>query len=450
MAADVGAVLLAVLIADVVTFVTTGESTPSVWIIAAPILWVTTMLHRRLYIARHISRRLVEFRGLVGASATSLALLALGVFAVDAPVSRIWLGTGAFLALVGLTTEREIARQIFLRLRRDGRLRRAVVVVGGNEEALELARFMDADKTVGYEVVGFVTDTPVELLDEEVRGRLLGSLDRLEAVVEETGALGIVIASTAVTTTASNRLARCMTRAGVHVELSSTLRDVAAERLVVTGIGRFPMLYVEACRRSGWRMVAKRAFDVTAAAGMILLTAPVLLAVALAVRLTSSGPVLFRQTRLGKDGVPFEVLKFRSMVPGAESMLIDLTDRNEADGPLFKMRDDPRVTPVGKLLRRTSLDELPQLWNVVRGEMSLVGPRPALPEEAQAWSPELRSRLDVKPGITGMWQVNGRSSASFDDYVRLDLFYVDNWSLVTDLAILARTVPAVLSRSGAM
>jgi len=157
-----------------------------------------------------------------------------------------------------------------------------------------------------------------------------------------------------------------------------------------------------------------------------------------------------RSGRVGRRGRPFQVLKFRSMVVDAEEMLAELRERNESDGPLFKMTDDPRVTSVGRFLRKTSLDEIPQLWNVVRGDMSLVGPRPALPSEAEQWSPELRNRLRVRPGITGMWQVSGRSSTSFEEYARLDLFYIDNWSFLTDMAILARTVPAVLRKEGAM
>ena len=167
-------------------------------------------------------------------------------------------------------------------------------------------------------------------------------------------------------------------------------------------------------------------------------------------KLTSPGPVLFRQTRVGQYARPFEVLKLRTMVLDAEARLAALGELNEADGPMFKMAHDPRITRVGGFLRRTSLDELPQLWNVARGQMSLVGPRPALPSEMVEWDSELYNRLRVKPGITGMWQVNGRSGSSFADYQRLDLYYVDNWSILVDVGILAKTLPAVLSSRGAM
>jgi exopolysaccharide biosynthesis polyprenyl glycosylphosphotransferase len=201
--------------------------------------------------------------------------------------------------------------------------------------------------------------------------------------------------------------------------------------------------------RGGWRAWAKRTFDVAGAVTGLVLTAPVMLAVAIAVKLDSKGPILFRQIRVGRNSEPFPVLKVRTMVQDAEARLAELRDQNEADGPLFKMANDPRITRVGRFLRKTSLDEVPQLWNVLRGDMSLVGPRPALPHETEEWDALLTQRLRVKPGITGMWQVSGRSDTSFEDYTRLDLYYVDNWSLATDLAILAKTVPVVVLRKGA-
>jgi lipopolysaccharide/colanic/teichoic acid biosynthesis glycosyltransferase len=182
---------------------------------------------------------------------------------------------------------------------------------------------------------------------------------------------------------------------------------------------------------------------------MLLVTLPMWVVISLAIKLTSRGPIFFRQVRAGRDGEPFVIYKFRTMVTGAHEMLADLTEQNESDGPLFKIRDDPRVTKVGSILRSYSLDEIPQVLNVLKGDMSIVGPRPALFSEMTSWSSEQHNRLRVKPGITGMWQVSGRSDLSFADYVRLDLYYVDNWSLASDLAILAKTIPTVMWRRGA-
>jgi exopolysaccharide biosynthesis polyprenyl glycosylphosphotransferase len=196
-------------------------------------------------------------------------------------------------------------------------------------------------------------------------------------------------------------------------------------------------------------MTGKRLFDVVTAAAGLVVASPLIALSALAVKLEDRGPVLYRQTRVGKDGVDFELLKLRTMVVDAEAKLDSIAHLNEADGPLFKVKNDPRITRVGRFLRKTSLDELPQLVNVLKNEMSMVGPRPALPREVLEWDEELRNRLRVRPGITGMWQVNGRSDTTFEDYQRLDLYYVDNWSLVTDLLIVLKTVPAVLMSRGA-
>jgi lipopolysaccharide/colanic/teichoic acid biosynthesis glycosyltransferase len=208
-------------------------------------------------------------------------------------------------------------------------------------------------------------------------------------------------------------------------------------------------VYVEPIRRFGWRAVAKRVFDLLFAVLLLILTLPVLIVTAVLIKLDSKGPLFFTQPRLGRNGVIFGVRKLRTMVVGAERMLDELRDQSDVDGPLFKMRNDPRVTRVGRIIRKLSIDELPQLWNVVMGDMSIVGPRPALPAEAELWTDETRARLRVKPGITGMWQVSGRSSLAFEDYVRNDLYYVDNWTLLTDLAIVAKTVPVVFLGRGA-
>lgn len=197
------------------------------------------------------------------------------------------------------------------------------------------------------------------------------------------------------------------------------------------------------------RLVAKRVLDILVATVCLVLAVPLLITAAIWVKLDSPGPVLFRQRRVGRDGQVFEMLKLRTMTTGADDLVIDLVDQNDTGGPLFKMRDDPRITRAGRLLRRTSMDELPQLVNVLNGEMSIVGPRPALPREVQHWEDPLFDRLRVKPGITGLWQVSGRSSLPYDDYVRFDLDYVQNWTLTKDLVIILRTVPAVLSGRGA-
>jgi exopolysaccharide biosynthesis polyprenyl glycosylphosphotransferase len=284
-----------------------------------------------------------------------------------------------------------------------------------------------------------------DLLGVPVAGRVADTL----SVVRATGAGGVIVATTAVTAAACNRLVRELVDARVHVEMSSSLQGIDAERLTVRPLGTTPIVYVERVHYGGWRAVAKRSFELVCSAIALIVLAPLLGLVALVIKLDSPGTVLFSQVRVGRDGRPFRVLKFRTMVANAEDLIIDLRNRNEADGPLFKVHEDPRITRVGRTIRRFSIDEIPQLWNVVRGEMSLVGPRPALFSEMDQWTLELRSRLRVRPGLTGMWQVSGRSNLDFSEYVRLDLYYVDNWSLWRDLAIIAKTVPVVLRKRGA-
>ena len=267
--------------------------------------------------------------------------------------------------------------------------------------------------------------------------------------VGEDGANTALIASSGVEMAALNRLCRDLVEAGVHVELSTALADIAPRRLTMRPLGRFPVAYLEPVERGGWRAGAKRTFDLISSSLAVILLAPLMLLIAIAIKVGTDGPVFFRQERVGRDGKRFEMLKFRTMVDGAHEQREQLEEQAGGKGPLFKMKSDPRVTKVGRLLRRTSLDELPQFINVVAGQMSLVGPRPALPSEMADWPPELYGRLRVRPGITGMWQVSGRSDTTFDEYIRHDLYYVDNWSLGVDIAILARTAGAVMRSDGA-
>ncbi|MGH8908319.1 MAG: sugar transferase [Egibacteraceae bacterium] len=410
-------------------------------------LWTMVFARYRLYVARRISSRLWEFEQIVHALVACLCATAGLSFLSGLRVSRGWLVLCLPLALITVECERELVRRTFCALRRQGRLLRPVVVVGTNVEALGLAATLREQPGLGYKVVGFVAVDGRDRL-ALAGAPLLGDVEELPELLVRTGATGVLIATTAVDWETSNRLARRLTDAGIHVELSSSLRDIRAERLTIRSLGYFPMIYVEPVHREGWRALAKRAFDVGVAGWGLALLSPALLVIALLVKLDSPGSVIFRQTRVGKDGRQFSVLKFRTMVADAERLLDVVRPLNEADGPLFKIRNDPRVTRVGRVLRAFSLDELPQLWNVLRNEMSIVGPRPALPSEARSWSPELRQRVRVKPGLTGMWQVSGRIDVPFQEYVRLDLYYVDNWSLWTDLAIVAKTLPAMVLRRG--
>ncbi len=404
--------------------------------------WGISLGRNRLYSARFITRRADEVRRTVHAALSTMAGVGLTAYALELGVARDWLLGSVALGFVGISIHRELIRRRFDRRRARGELRRRVLVIGDNAEAREFTTMFADDPTLGYDVAK--TIDPASIAE---------SKELTTTVLQEArgnDAAGVVVAASAMEHQASNRLIRDLIDAGIHVELSSTLADIAPGRLTVRPLGRFPVVYVEPVQRNGWRAAAKRAFDLTLALTAITLGAPVLAAIAIAIKLDDrGGPVMFKQTRVGQHGVPFSVYKFRTMVSNAEELLAQLQEDNEGAGPLFKMKDDPRITRVGRFLRKTSLDELAQLFNVVQGTMSLVGPRPALPAEMAEWGEDLYGRLRVKPGITGMWQVSGRSETTFEEYTRLDLYYVDNWSLVIDLAIIAKTIPAVLKSDGA-
>lgn len=226
--------------------------------------------------------------------------------------------------------------------------------------------------------------------------------------------------------------------------------DIAGPRLQMRPVCGLPLIHVEKPQYHGAKRFQKRLFDVTFSSAVLLFGMPILILVALAVKFTSQGPVFYRQERIGLDGKPFEMIKFRTMVVGADKMVHKLAALNESEGGvLFKIRDDPRVTRVGKILRRYSIDELPQFINVLKRDMSVVGPRPPLASEVKTYDDHTRRRLLVRPGITGLWQVSGRSDLSWEDSVRLDMFYVENWSMISDLLIAFKTVKAMLRPSGA-
>ncbi len=403
--------------------------------------WAFWLGRARLYSIRFITRRSEEIRRVVDAGLRALGTTALTGFVLRWEVSRLWLIVAVGFGTAGLLAERELVRRVFNSRRRNGTMRRSVIVVGDNDEARDLEQMFIDDQDLGYQIVSVVSTS------YGPSRRVL--LKDVFATLDRTGATGVIVAATAIPPDHMNRLVRDLLDAGVHVELSSTLADIEPHRLTVRPLGRYPVVYVEPVARRGWRPAAKRTFDVVVAATALVLTAPLWLLTAALIRWDSPGPVLFNQQRVGQHGVLFSVLKFRTMVENAEELKTDLEPLSQGPGPLFKMKIDPRVTRVGTVLRKFSVDELPQLWNVLRGEMSLVGPRPALPSETQAWDEDLFGRLRVRPGITGMWQVSGRSGTSFAEYTRLDLFYVDNWSLIVDLSILMRTVPAVLKSDGA-
>jgi exopolysaccharide biosynthesis polyprenyl glycosylphosphotransferase len=412
-------------------------------------IWLLALGANKLYAARAVERPTEEIcRLLVAGAASTGALVGLGFVLQYELLSRLIVALLFICVSTTLIVERRIARRIFAWLRATGRIRRRVVVVGTDPWAVAIAAAIDQHPSLGYEVVGFVeVDRPDERRSPGPVA--VAHLDDTIAAMRHLRCCGAIVSLASIDPCRLNRLTRRLIDQGFHVAVSTGLHDIDITRIRPQELDGEALVYVEPTIRTGWRRHAKRGFDVGVAALALLVSAPVLATAAVLIKLDSRGPVLFRQLRVGLDGQLFTIVKLRTMQIDAETRRAALLEQNEADGPLFKMSCDPRVTRVGSVLRRLSIDEIPQFWNVLRGSMSIVGPRPALPAEVVDWDPDLHERLRVLPGITGMWQVSGRSATTFEEYKRLDLFYVDNWSLVHDLAIVLKTFNAVLLRRGA-
>lgn len=421
-------------------------SYPLVAAVSLP-LWVVAFRRYRLYHASHVADRRVELGRLVHAVTLGVALTAVVAYGVGQLVSQAWLGLVFALALAATALEREVVRRVFARLRRAGRCQRGVAVVGTGREAAGLVDMLGTQTELGYAVVALVRGSAPH--DPGLPGDL-PVLTPGPTLVDQLWALGVssvVVAVADAGPAVANRLVRSLTDGGFHVELSSTLEDIDATRLSVRSLGHRPVVHVDAVARGGYRQATKRAFDVVVAGGALLVALPVLAVAGAAVKLTSPGPVLYRQQRVGRHGRPFTILKLRSMHLDSDGRLHDV-QLDSSQGPVVKLFRDPRVTRVGRVLRRFSVDELPQLLNVLAGHMSMVGPRPEQPNEVALWPGEAWDRLRVRPGLTGLWQVSGRSEARAAKE-RWDLYYVDNWSLWRDVTILARTIPALVGARGA-
>jgi exopolysaccharide biosynthesis polyprenyl glycosylphosphotransferase len=416
-----------------------------------PLAWVIILWANGAYDRRHLGLGTEEFKRVARASVAVVATVSFVAFATNVNLSRLAVGTALLGAAIYILIARAIARRILhLARRRTGNATHRMLLVGTLPEAVEICKAVARTPAAGLLPVGIhLTDgygaargvlTPVPVYPP--RKEVL-------PLVKELGADTIAVCgSVSAEPGELRRLAWQLEGSGVDLVVAPQLTDIAGPRVHVRPIEGLPLLHVEEPTLSGVAWLAKNLLDRFAAAAGLLVLAPLFVAVAVAIRVSDPGPIFFRQPRVGREGTIFRVWKFRTMYADAEERRAALLDQNESDGNLFKIRKDPRVFPLGRLLRKTSIDELPQLINVLRGEMSLVGPRP-LPADDGDYLGDVRRRLLVRPGITGLWQVSGRSELSWDEAVRLDLYYVDNWSLAYDLSILWRTVGVVVGRKGA-
>jgi exopolysaccharide biosynthesis polyprenyl glycosylphosphotransferase len=334
-------------------------------------------------------------------------------------------------------------------LRACGRGVKNTLVLGAGEMGETLVAKLLLDRGLGYRVVGYLDDDPAKQ-KQCIRGvPVLGTLAAVRDIIPRERINEVLIASAKIPADKVLDIITECERFGVEFKIVPGILELIASRVDVDEIAGVPLLTVSEIRLQGLNAAVKRSVDLLASGLGLLLLSPLLGAVALLVKLTSPGPVLYAQERVGLDGRTFPMYKFRSMIKDADKMIDQLADRSEVAGHIFKMKNDPRLTPPGRFLRRFSIDELPQLINVLFGQMSLVGPRPPLPREVAKYNAWHRKRLRVRPGITGLWQVSGRSHLPFEDMVRLDIYYIENWSLWQDLKILLRTIPVTLTGSGA-
>jgi exopolysaccharide biosynthesis polyprenyl glycosylphosphotransferase len=414
-----------------------------------PVLWVISVRLAGGYDSRFIGVGTDEFRRVLNAGICLTAFVAIVSYATKTELARgyvvIALPSLTVLDLLGRLT----LRRRLHKLRALGSCMRKVVVVGHLDVVTDLAAVLRRETYHGLSVVAACVAGAAGH-DEIDSIPVIGGLDNVADTVERYDADTVAVLSCPEMSGATLRdLAWELEKTGTDLCVAPALLDVAGPRTTIRPVAGLPLLHMDHPEFTGIRRVVKAAFDRTTAGMALLFLCPLFLAIIAVIRLSDRGPGLFRQTRVGRDGRAFTVYKFRTMVVDAEERKSHLTTLNETDGVLFKMRRDPRVTAVGGWLRRWSLDELPQLINVLIGDMSMVGPRPALPQEAALYGAHVRRRLAVKPGMTGLWQVNGRSDLSWDESVRLDLRYVENWSFMLDLQILWKTTSAVLRGSGA-
>jgi exopolysaccharide biosynthesis polyprenyl glycosylphosphotransferase len=420
--------------------------------------WLLWLRYARAYDDRVLGYGSDEYRRVAGASMRLAGTVAILGYIVDIGISRGFLAIAFISGTSGIVTCRWIARKRLHRARANGRgWSHRLLVVGDAAHVLELIRQLRREPYTGYRVVGAcipeallappLPGTPRQHLGEvPVVGSFRNIIESATAARADTIA---VTGSAELTASRLRRLGWQLEGTGMELVVAPALTDVAGPRIHTRPVAGLPLIHVEQPDFRGSGKIIKGVVERMLAAFALLVFLPLLIGLAILIKIDSRGPVLFRQKRVGQHGQEFSVFKFRTMVAGADRMVSQLSMLNESDGLLFKMRADPRVTRVGRFLRKFSLDELPQFVNVLRGDMSLVGPRPPLPSEVAQYDGDVARRLLVKPGITGLWQVSGRSDLSWEDGIRLDLFYVENWSLASDITILWKTLGAVIRSRGA-
>jgi exopolysaccharide biosynthesis polyprenyl glycosylphosphotransferase len=440
---------------DVARFLSMRITVSNLLLFAAVVLlWQLALGLAGVYDSKRLTSRRREIVGLLEAVGVASALAYLvsaasGVTFVRGPFLPVLFAASA----AAIVASRLILRRVLVALRRRGRNLRFTLIVGTNRRAIAFARGLDEGVELGYRLVGFVDDRVWDTSGEFERSGhpLVGAIEALPDVLRRRviDEVFVFLPLRSYYAQASRIVAQCGEQ-GIPVTFPSSLFELKGARVSADDLGGGPVMTIAKGRIAGWAVIAKRVIDALSAAALLVLLAPVFVVVAVLVKATSPGPVFFVQERIGLNKRRFRMVKFRTMIADAERQIGDLEHLNEATGPVFKIKHDPRITPLGAFLRKTSIDELPQLLNVLRGDISLVGPRPLPVRDYEGFDRDWhRRRFSVRPGITCLWQIGGRSQLSFERWMELDMQYIDNWSLWLDLKILLKTIPVVLRGTGA-
>ena len=435
-----------------------GFGSISYWIISIilSLAWLSALAINGVWDRKILGAGPNEYARIMAASLYLFGFVAIVSYLAAAEIARSYLLIALPLGLFGLIGGRWVWRRLLAEYRLAGSHLSSVLVVGGTTSGVALADRLRGAPDAGYRVAGVCLPGGLGAWSDEAAAvdhgfEVVGDLDDVAGTVDRVGAdMVAVAASESFGSEQVRRLAWTLEGSGVAIALVPALTDVAGPRIHIRPVAGLPLMYVEEARFSGPKLVAKTVVDVIGSSLALILLSPLLVVVALAIKLGDRGPVFFRQQRVGLAGQSFRVWKFRSMIVGADAKISEARQTAaQPDDVFYKSAADPRITPIGRFIRRTSIDELPQLFNVLAGQMSIVGPRPLVPGEGAEVGNFLERRMLVRPGITGLWQVSGRSNVQAEERIRMDFYYVENWSFAGDLVIMARTVRAVLSQRGA-
>lgn len=448
---DLVAVLVAVFGTQLALSAITGQGlSPLAWgvLVLLAVGWMCVLAITDTRSFRVVGSGSTEFKRVWDASFALLATATIATFLFGLDIGRSLVLLSLPVGVSLLFIERALWRQWLKAARRNGQYSARVLVVGAGPSVNQVVRDFVRSPQSGYRVVGVCMPTgEVGATMEGTDIPIMGTTAAISGALEATGADTVVVTGADdLPPDKVKEISWALEAGKQHLLLAPSITDIAGPRIHTRPAAGLPLIHVETPRFTNSQRIIKRSFDIVVSSIFIVLLLPVFAVIAAVVKLTSAGPVLYRQERVGHNGEPFHMLKFRSMRMGADAELAQLlADQGTSEQPLFKIKDDPRITPVGRVLRKYSLDELPQLFNAWGGSMSLVGPRPQIAAEVALYSSAARRRLLVRPGLTGLWQVSGRSTLDWEQTVRLDLYYVENWSLLGDVSILLRTVKAVVA-----